>query len=109
MLQRAHQAIKPKWGREILDILSSEPLRYTDLLVRLGVVAADQPVHSRTFQATLVALTGQGLIEHRTKRVPPDYTLTNSGQRLVVALRHIEAWDQDHLAEQPGKSDSWRT
>ncbi|GAA3346531.1 hypothetical protein GCM10020358_57870 [Amorphoplanes nipponensis] len=108
MLQRALRAIKPKWGREILDILSSEPLRYTDLLVRLGGVA-DGPVHSRTFQATLAALTRQGLIAHRTTRVPPDYALTRSGQRLAVALRHIEAWDQDHPADQPGNSDSWRT
>lgn len=50
MLQRALRAIRPTWGREILEILLSEPLRYTDLLVRLGTVA-DKPVHSRTFQA----------------------------------------------------------
>ena len=82
----------------------SEPLRYTDLLVRLGAVA-DKPVHSRTFQTTLAELTRQGLIVHRTERVPPDYALTRSGKRLTLALRHIEAWDQEHSAEQPSKPD----
>lgn len=45
---------------------------------------------------------------HRTKRVPPDYALTHSGRRLVSALKQIEAWDQDHPADQPSKPDPWR-
>jgi DNA-binding HxlR family transcriptional regulator len=71
-------------------------------------VVADQPVHSRTFQATLAALTRQGLIEHRTERVPPDYTLTDSGRRLAFALQHMEEWDQGHPAEQSSGPDPWR-
>ncbi|MER7273498.1 winged helix-turn-helix transcriptional regulator [Dactylosporangium sp. NPDC000244] len=105
MLQRVHQAVDRTWGREILEILLSGPLRYTDLFVRLGEVA-DRPVHSRTFQATLKALIDQGLLEHRTARVPKEYALTASGRRLTHALRQIEAWDQEHPAEQSDSRDA---
>ncbi|WP_239126807.1 winged helix-turn-helix transcriptional regulator [Asanoa siamensis] len=108
MLQRVHRAVERTWGPEILELLLTGPLRYTDLFNRL-YGAAEKPVHSRTFQHTLKALIEQGLIEHRTAQVPKQYALTASGRRLTLALKQIEGWDQEHPVNRQDSHGQWQT
>jgi len=95
MFALALDLIKPTWAPEIICILQSGPLRHTDLMARL-YSAADRPVHNATFNRTLRALQVEGIVAHRTDRVPRDYALTESGRDLAVVLNDLEAWYLSH-------------
>lgn len=78
-----------RWSVAILTMLADEPLRYTELHLRIPGIS------QKMLTQTLRCLETDGLLERTIfATIPPrvDYRLTESGRSLLGALEPLELW-----------------
>jgi DNA-binding HxlR family transcriptional regulator len=88
--------ISDKWVTLILVALADGPCRYSDLC---RVIAG---VSQKMLTQTLRALEPDGLVTRTlTPAVPArvDYALTPLGESLMLAVRSVKTWAEEHIDE----------
>lgn len=84
-----------KWVPHIVYQLMDGTRRFNDLAVAIG------GCNSRTLRDRLVELEALSIVSRNiVATMPPwvEYSLTDRGQQLAVALGPLEQWGREHLA-----------
>ena len=87
-----------KWVPRIIYELMRDKRRFNELANVVG------GCNSRTLRDRLKGLEEMGILERNVIAVMPpwvEYSLTPMGQELGVALRKLEDWGHEYLAEEP--------
>jgi DNA-binding HxlR family transcriptional regulator len=96
--------IGDKWTVLVIGALSDGPLRFTQLRLAVGGVAA------KVLTQTLRALERDGLITRRVyAQVPPrvDYELTELGRTLREPIDAVRNWAEVHMRSVVGARDEY--
>jgi DNA-binding HxlR family transcriptional regulator len=96
-LNRVYQALEmlaPRWSVRTLMTLSDQPLRYTEIKPRLGLLADGQ------LAVRLKRLTDDGLVDRHAFSVRNvSYRLTDRGLALAPVLSALATWGDVNLAK----------
>ena len=85
--------IGDKWAVKVMDMLARGPLRFNDLMRRIGLVS------HRMLTLTLRGLERDGLLKRTVySTVPPkvEYELTDLGRSLIKPLNVLGQWAVEH-------------
>jgi DNA-binding HxlR family transcriptional regulator len=96
--------IGDKWTVLVVGALADGPLRFTQLRLAVGGVAA------KVLTQTLRALERDGLItRHVYAQVPPrvDYELTDLGQTLHDPIKAVRDWAEVHMRAVVGAREAY--
>jgi DNA-binding HxlR family transcriptional regulator len=88
--------IGARWTVFIVNALEHEPMRFTALATRI------QGITPKVLAETLRSLEEDGLISRTVfDENPPhvEYALTELGRSLLVPLRAVRAWAEEHVPE----------
>ena len=95
-LARAFDFLGKRWNGVLLGTLMHGPAGFAELKRAIGGIS-DSVLSDR-----LSELTRAGLLVREVDEGPPlkvSYTLSESGQAIVPALRALQDWGQEHLTE----------
>jgi DNA-binding HxlR family transcriptional regulator len=88
--------IGDKWSVYVIGLLGDGPRRFTDLLRTIDGIS------QRMLTVTLRGLERDGLVTRRVYPVVPprvEYDLTPSGHTLLVTVRQLIDWADDHTGD----------
>ncbi|RDV45311.1 transcriptional regulator [Leifsonia sp. ku-ls] len=88
--------IGARWTVFVVNALEQGPLRFTELLKRISGVTP------KVLAETLRSLEEDGLVTRTPfEQNPPrvDYELTDLGRSLLVPLRAVRAWAEEHVPD----------
>jgi DNA-binding HxlR family transcriptional regulator len=88
--------IGDKWSVYVISLLGDGPRRFTDLLRSIDGVS------QRMLTVTLRGLERDGIVTRKVYPVVPprvDYTLTPTGHTLLLTVRELVEWADDHTGE----------
>ena len=88
--------MKGKWKIVILWLLKDETLRFSE------IKRAIPNVTQTYLSSQLKALTMDKMIIRKSyNQVPPkvEYSLTETGKRLITVLNHMDTWGQEYIRE----------
>ena len=78
------------WSVVVIVGLGERPMRYTDLRVRIGGIS------KKMLTQTLRRLSANGLV---SRRASAEYCLTPLGESLLVPVRTLARWAEEHTEE----------
>src|ERR1700728_2031294 len=88
--------IGARWTVFIVNALEDGPMRFT------GLVARIQGITPKVLTETLRSMEEDGLVTRTSfEENPPrvEYSLTELGRSLLVPLRAVRAWAEEHVPE----------
>ena len=88
--------IGDKWSVYVIGLLGDGPRRFTDLLRTIDGIS------QRMLTVTLRGLERDGIVTRTVYPVVPprvDYDLTPSGHTLLVTVRELIAWADEHTGD----------
>lgn len=88
--------IKGKWKAAIICHLNDRPQRFCELQRKMGNVS------QKVFTESLREMEQDGLIKRIVyPEIPPkvEYTLTESGKKLMSALKLLQEWAVDYIRD----------
>lgn len=87
-----------KWKFQLLSLLFTGPVRYSDLLKSVPH-ASEKMVFTSLRDLEANHLVARRYSEDRPRKV--DYALTEYGRALKPLLQSVEKWGNDHIAAYP--------
>ncbi|CAL9372439.1 hypothetical protein SUDANB121_00901 [Nocardiopsis dassonvillei] len=87
--------VTSKWGVLVLVALDGGPMRWSELLRRIGGVS------EKMLARTLRAFEAEGLVLRDARPVVPphvEYSLTEAGREVTARLVPLVAWAEEHAA-----------
>jgi len=78
------------WSVVVIVGLGERPMRYTDLRTRIGGIS------KKMLTQTLRRLSANGLV---SRRASAEYCLTPLGESLLVPVRTLARWAEEHTEE----------
>ncbi|MFE6307695.1 winged helix-turn-helix transcriptional regulator [Nocardiopsis changdeensis] len=94
--------VTSKWGVLVLVALREGPLRWSELLRRIGGVS------EKMLARTLRSFEAEGLVLRDARPVVPphvEYSLTEAGHEVTARLVPLVAWAEEHAVRTSGAGD----